>query len=127
MGISIPTSRDIYLEVDGKRLAVVESYKSHTVRESATIEAFGETQPVGTIGGKVRHELTLSRVYITQDAWEDGVNFYDLDAFNLVIVKPDRRVIYTGCRWSDIHETAALGEAVLESVSIVAAGRMEIR
>ena len=126
MGISIPTSRDIYLEVDGRRLAVVESYQARTRRESAAIEAFGETQPVGTVGGRVQHEVTLSRVYITADAWTDGVNFYDLEDFNLVIVKPDRRVIYTGCRWSDIRETASLGEAVLESVTQQAAGRMEL-
>jgi hypothetical protein len=44
----------------------------------------------------------------------------------VVIVKPDRKIIYSGCEWSGIDEAASLGGAVLESVSIVAAKRLEI-
>ena len=126
MGISIPTSRDIYLEVDGRRLAVVESYQARTRRESAAIEAFGETQPVGTVGGRVQHEVTLSRVYISADAWTDGVNFYDLEDFNLVIVKPDRKYLLTGCQWSGVTEQAESSDPVSEKLTAVAAARLEV-
>ena len=36
-----PTSSDIYLEVDGKKVAVVQSYAAKTSRSSRTVEAFG--------------------------------------------------------------------------------------
>ena len=39
---NFPTSRDIYLEVNGKKLAVVEGYKAHSTRESHYVEAFGK-------------------------------------------------------------------------------------
>ena len=44
-----------------------------------------------------------------------------------MVVKPDRRIVYTGCRWSDIQETAEVGSAVLEKVKIVAAKRMVLQ
>ena len=34
----IPTSRDIYLEVDGKKVAVVQSYTAQTTKTSTTVE-----------------------------------------------------------------------------------------
>ena len=42
--------------------------------------------------------LELTRLYATDDAVSDGINFYDLSGFSLVICKPDRKVIYSGCQ-----------------------------
>ena len=55
----------------------------------------------------------------------DGINFYDLRDFSLVICKPDRKVIYSGCQWSAIQESATLGSMVLEKVTLVASRRIE--
>ena len=123
----LPTSRDIYLEVNGKKLAIVESYKASAAKESKSIEAFGEAEPVATIGGRVKYQIELSRVYATKEALGDGIDFYELSGFNLVIVKPDCRICYSGCEWSDINEAANLNDTVLESLRIVAAKRLCIR
>lgn len=106
---------------------MVESCKAKSVRESRYVEAFGEAEPVGTVGGRVRHVVELSRIYATEDAVKDGVNFYELSDFNLVIVKPDRRVIYSGCEWSDILESVTVNDTVAERVTLVAARRIELR
>ena len=50
-----PTSSDIYLEVDGKKVAVVQSYTAKSSRTSQTVEAFGEDEPVATIPGQRTH------------------------------------------------------------------------
>lgn len=121
--ISFPTSKDIYLEANGKRLAAVGSYRAKTVRESRYIEAFGESEPIGTVGGRARHTIELSRVI----ACSQDTDFYSLSDFNLVIVKPDRRIIYSGCEWSDITEKANLNDTVLENVTIAATKRMEMK
>ena len=42
----IPTTADIYLEVNGVRVAVVQSYKVTASRESKAIYAFGQSEPV---------------------------------------------------------------------------------
>ena len=120
-----PTSADIYLELDGKKLAVVQSYSAQTTKTSTTVEAFGESEPVATIPGQRKHTIVLTRLYATDEAIRDGQNFYDMEDFNLVICKPDRRIIYSGCQWSDLSETGTLGDMVLEKVTIVAARRTE--
>ena len=123
--IRFPTSNDIYIEVNGQKLAVAQSYRAKTNRESRYVEAFGSAEPVGTVGGRVNHLLELSRVCVCDSALQDGINFHELSGFNVVIVKPGRKIIFSGCEWAAIDENAALGNVVLESVSIVAARRME--
>ncbi len=127
MATAFTTSKDIYLEINGKKLAVAQNYKVKTQRESRCIEAFGSAQPVGTIGGRVQYQLELTRVCLADSSLGEQISFYDLSDFNVVIVKPDCKVIYTGCQWSAISEDTSLGDAVLETVSIVASGRMEVR
>lgn len=123
----IPTSRDIYLEVDGRKVAVVQSYTAQTTKSSATVEAFGEAEPVATLPGQNKHVLELTRIYATDEALADGIDFYSLEDFSLVICKPDRRVIYSGCQWSKIGESGTLGAAVVEKVTVVASRRVETR
>lgn len=120
-----PTSADIYLELNGKKLAVVQSYSARTTKTSSVVEAFGESEPVATIPGPRQHTITLTRLYATEEAAKSGMNFHDLEDFNLVICKPDRRIIYSGCQWEDLSETGKLGDMVLEKVTIVAARRVE--
>ena len=121
----IPTSRDIYLEVDGKKVAVVQSYAAKTSRSSRTVEAFGESEPVATVPGKTSHVLELTRLYATDEALQDGIDFYALEDFSLVICKPDRKIIYSGCQWNSISEAAALGGTVAEKLTLVATKRLE--
>ena len=119
------TSSDIYLEADGRKIAVVQSYKAKATRKSRAVEAFGESEPVATIEGSKTYNIELTRLYATDEAISDGIDFYGISDFSLVIVKPDRRIIYTGCRWDSIEENGELGEMVAEKISIVAAKRIE--
>lgn len=122
-----PTSSDIYIEVEGKKVAVVQSYSARTTKTSSVVEAFGEEQPVATIPGQRNHVIELTRLYATDEALRDGLNFHDLSDFSMVICKPDRKVIYSGCQWSSIGETGNLGAMVVEKISIVAAKRIETK
>ena len=120
-----PTSSDIYLELDGKKVAVVQSYTANASKSSQSIEAFGESEPVATIEGQKKYTLELTRLYATDEAVMDGINFHDLKDFSLVICKPDRKVIYSGCEWSAIHEEGQLNAMVAEKVTVVASKRIE--
>lgn len=123
--ITFPTSSDIYLEANGKKIAVVQSYNALASKTEKLIEAFGEAEPVAAVTGSLSYRLVLTRLYATDEAISDGIDFHGLDDFSLVIVKPDRRVVYTGCRWSSIEENGELGETVAEKIGIVAAKRVE--
>ena len=120
-----PTSSDIYLELDGKKVAVVQSYTAKASKSSQSVEAFGESEPVATIEGQKKYTLELTRLYATDDAVYDGINFYDLRDFSLVICKPDRKIIYSGCEWSTIHEEGQLNAMVAEKITVVASKRIE--
>lgn len=124
--VKIPTSADIYLECGGVKVAVVQSYHAVTTRNSKNVEAFGQREPVATIRGLSQYTLELTRLYATDSALKDGINFYEMEDFSLVIVKPGKRVIYTGCQWMSLEESTALGGTVLEKVSLTATGRMEL-
>ena len=121
-----PTSSDIYLELDGRKVAVVQSYTAKASKSSHSVEAFGESEPVATIEGQKKYTLELTRHYATDDAVSDGINFYDLADFSLVICKPDRKVIYSGCEWSGIQETGQLDAMVAEKITVTAARRIEV-
>lgn len=121
-----PTSADIYLEVNGKRVAVVQSYTAKATKTSRAVEAFGEREPVATLDGQKKYTLELTRLYATDDAVSDGIDFYTLKDFSLVICKPDRKVIYSGCEWSSIQENGELDAMVAEHILVTAAKRIEI-
>ena len=120
-----PTSADIYLELEGRKVAVVQGYTARASKSSRFVEAFGESEPVAAIDGQRKYTLELTRLYATDDAVSDGISFYDLEDFSLVICKPDRKVIYSGCQWNDIHEEGQLNAMVAEKVSLVASKRIE--
>lgn len=120
--ITIPTGRDISIEVEGKRLAVVQSCSVKTERETRSIEAFGSEAPVATVGGKLTHTLELKKVIPTQEA--GAVDFYSLRDFTIVIVKPDCRIVYSGCEWSSIGEALGVNTPCIETIQAVAKKRM---
>ena len=120
-----PTSSDIYLEADGVRVAVVQSYTAKTTKSSTAVEAFGEAEPVATAPGQAAHVIELTRLYATDEAIRDSIDFYSLSGFSLVICKPDRKISYSDCQWSSIQESASIGSMVLEKVTLVASRRIE--
>lgn len=120
-----PTSADIYLEVDGKRVAVVQSYSAKAAKTSRAVEAFGESEPVATLNGQRKYTLELTRLYATDEAISDGIDFYGMKDFSLVICKPDRKVIYSGCEWSSIREDGELDAMVAEKITVTASHRIE--
>lgn len=123
--VKIPTTADLYLEVNGIKVAVVQSYKVTATRSGSTIRAFGQATPVATLRGTQEYVLELTRIYATDAAIRDGIDFYALEDFDLVVCKPDRRVIYSGCQWTRLEESAAVGDTVMEKVTVHAARRVE--
>ena len=87
-GVKITTSDDIFFEVDGKRVAGVESYSTKYTNDVKMVDAFGQSTSIGyTIGGK-KYTIDISRVYLEDTAIADGINFYTLTDFdfNFVII-----------------------------------------
>ena len=67
----------------------------------------------------------IEDLYATDEAISDGIDFYGLKDFSLVICKPDRKVIYRGCEWSSIREDGELDAMVAEKITVMASHRIE--
>ena len=80
---------------------------------------------MSTVPGPEPHTLERSRLYATDEAIRDGIDFYALSGFSLVVCKPDRKIIYANCQWSEIKEVGEVGRMVLERVKLVASRRIE--
>lgn len=119
-GKQIATSKDIYLEADGKRIAAVQSYQVKAVKETEEIQVFGSAEPIAALPGKTGYTITLKKVVLQ----EETLDFYSQSGFSLVIVKPDRRILYTGCEWKEIQEETLLGRPCMESVVLTAVKRI---
>ena len=118
---NIQTGRDISIEVNGGKVAVVESCRAKTSRSVYEVEELGSELPAGTIGGRIRYELTLKRVRLLG---EEGPDFHSLQNFDVVIVSPGGRVVYSGCEWAEIDEGVAAGEPCAETILLTAGRRV---
>ena len=120
-----PTSKDVYFELNGKKVAVVQSYNTSYSKEEREVDAFGSEDPVGYTPGKRQYTIRITKAYIHETAQKDGINFYNIDNFEFVIVKPDKRIVYSGCSITSIEEEGSLNDIIAENVSIRASKRRE--
>ena len=126
MGVAITTSNDIYLELNGNRIAGVQSYSTKYTNDVKTVDAFGQATPIGYTLGKKSYSLDLTKVYLEDTAIADGIDFYSLSDgdFDLVIVKNGKRTVYKNCIVSSISEDGNLNDKVQEKMSLSALNRI---
>ena len=126
MGVAITTSNDIFFELNGKRIAGVQSYSTKYTNDVKTVDAFGQAVPIGYTRGKKAYSLDLTKVYLEDTAIADGIDFYSLSDgdFDLVIVKNGKRTVYKNCIVSSISEDGNLNDKVQEKMSLTALNRV---
>jgi len=124
-GVKIMTSDDIYFELNGKRIAGVESYSTKYTNDVKMIDAFGQNTPIGYTIGSKKHSIDISRVYLEDTAIADGIDFYSLAdlGFNFVVIKGGVRTVYKDCIISDISEDGSLKDKVAEKITLIALDR----
>lgn len=120
-----PTSKDIFFELGGVKIAVVQNYNTSYAKEDREVDAFGQEDAVGYTPGKKQYTIRITKAYIHETAIKDGINFYNIDNFEFVIVKPDKRIVYTGCSITNIEEEGSLNDIIAENISIRATKRRE--
>lgn len=125
-GVKIMTSDDIFFELNGKRIAGVESYSTKYTNDVKMIDAFGQNTPIGYTLGSKKHSIDISRVYLDDTAIADGIDFYSLAdlGFNFVVVKGGVRTVYKDCVISDISEDGSLKDKVAEKITLMALDRV---
>lgn len=126
MGVAITTSNDIFLELNGVRIAGVQSYSTKYTNDVKTVDAFGQDVPIGYTRGKKAYSLDLTKVYLEDTAIADGIDFYSLSDgdFDLVVIKNGKRVVYKSCIVASISEDGTLNDKVQEKMSLTALNRV---
>lgn len=124
-GVKVATSNDIFLSIDGKRIAGVQSYSTKMSNETKFVDAFGHKTPIGYTVGKKNFTIDLTRVFLEDTSIKDGIDFYALaDAdFQLVIDRNGKIVTYSSCIVSELSEDANLNDTVQEKMQIMALER----
>lgn len=124
-GVKVSTSNDIYLTINGTRVAGVQSYSTKMTNETKFVDAFGQATPIGYTIGKKNYNIDLTRVFLEDTAIADGIDFYSLadNDFQLVINRNGRITTYKDCIVSDISEDGSLNDSVQEKMSIMALNR----
>lgn len=125
MTVMFPTSKDVFFELNGKKVAVVQNYSTSYSKEDREVDSFGEDEPVGYTPGKKQYSIRITKAYIHDTALKDGHNFYSLENFEFVIVKPDRRIVYSGCSITSIDEEGSLNDIIAENITIRGTTRRE--
>lgn len=125
-GVKIMTSDDIFFEIDGNRIAGVESYSTRYTNDVKMHDAFGQNTPIGFSHGSKKHVVDISKIYLEDTAINDGIDFYTLSDYdwNLVIIKKGIRTVYKSCVISEIAEDGALKDRVAERLTIMALDRV---
>lgn len=123
----IPTGKDIFIEVNGKRVAVVQSYKCKTSRERIPIKSFGERADTASIFTNENYTIELEKVIPILSGDNQVVDFYSLSDFSLVIVKPNYQIIYSACEWTSIDENCKLNSPCIENITIVSSKRLVVK
>lgn len=123
--IGLKSNRDIFIEVNGKRLGEVESYSVSREEENRYLTSFGSDQPYGMAGSAPRYRIELSRCAAGKNL-SDGVDFFELRDFSLCLVKPGGRVAFSGCRCQKISEYRNAEGKSVEKLSIIALYRAQL-
>lgn len=125
MSVLLPSSKDIFFEIDKRKVAIVQNYSTSYTKEDREVDSFGEEEVIGYTNGKKKYSIRITKAYVTDAALKDGINFYNIDNFEFVIVKPDRRVVYSGCSIQQVDEEGSLNDIIAENITIRAARRRE--
>ncbi len=126
--LSIDTLKnaDIYIEINGKKLAMTQSFKETSLREHMYVEAFLEDAPVAVVNASKKYKITISKLQLNKNMIDDKIDLFNMHNFDLVIGKPGSRVKYTGCEWDSLIESFSLKGDIIENINIIAADRLDI-
>lgn len=117
---TIPTSKDIYIEINGKRAFIVESYKVKSQRKLIDIKEYNKISPVATLLKNEQYQLELKSLYLINN---EKLDFYSLSDFTVTIVKPDCKILYSNCEWESISEFNDINSPCIEAITIIAKKR----
>lgn len=115
---------DVFIEVEGKRVAGAQNYRVKTSRQRRFVRSYFEDEAAALVPGCPEHEIELERLSLLELG--DFIDFYNLSGFRVVIKKPGCEICFDDCEWVEITEGADVNKGVIEKVTVVSAKREKI-
>lgn len=120
----LPQKQQVWIELNGKRLATAQSLKCTSVRNRKAVFAFGEAEPVAWLERPSTYRLELKQLSISVPGML-RTSLHELTDFRLVTMQDGKQVLYTGCEWAELEEQNEPESLVpIEHAVIVAARRI---
>ncbi|WRS26858.1 hypothetical protein U6B65_11025 [Oscillospiraceae bacterium MB08-C2-2] len=119
------SGEEITLRAGGLVMAAVQSYSCKISREPMIVWAYGEEQPAKIGCGPKTYTLELHRLRLNP-GFSDGVDFSGLSDFQVEVRRPGKTLLYEGCCWKELTETAGLEGGLAEKIVVLAASCREM-
>ena len=121
---SLLSPKDIYIEINGIKLASIKNYNISISKDIYNIKSFNNKIPVKTL--ELNSSINIKLLKVCLLTQENPIDFFNLSDFNLVIFKPKYQIIFFGCNWSDITESAEINSTIINSLSLKAQKQIKI-
>ncbi len=112
--------REIYIELNGKKLGAVEDISVKRLRETKLISAFGESEPMDAVSSEHGYSITLTRLCLSPDT-----DTKLKDGFSLAIIQGGRKTEYSDCRVVEREEILKAAKPTAVKLSILALSETE--
>ncbi len=123
---SFLTAKDIYIEINGLKVASAKNYRLQITKEAFNINCFDMKYPLTTITGNTYFNIELTKLVILDPLNTDLLDFFNLHNFNLVIVKPYSYTIFTNCNWTSITENTPINSPIIQSICLTSPKRIKL-
>jgi hypothetical protein len=120
------SSKNVYIEINGVRLATANNYSVKISRECIPVESFSSHSPITYLSGKISYSIELSTLSLTDSTIASPIDLFNLSDFNIVFFHPTYQTIFSGCNWTNISEVTSCDKPIIKSISIVASNRIII-
>ena len=115
--ISLLSSDDVHIEINGIKVAGIQSYKiiSKNNLKNSSFNPAPDEQPFF---------ITFSKIQTLNNNLP--FEFSALSDFNLAIVKPKHQIIFCGCNWVNITESTSLEKPTIQHFALSATQKITL-
>lgn len=115
-----PAEPTLQVFINTQRIGLLQAYEVRSSFELTPICARGNSKPLTLLTTGQQFCVTLKRLVLDYDNIPPQPNPYALTNFQLVIEDKRQRLQFSGCHWTELLESYALGQTVAEELRLTA-------
>ncbi len=121
--LSVIAAPAIEVWINGRRLGMVQSFRTEVRTTPVVIRSFGKSAPVAVAEGERDYIVTLQRLVLGADAFPNQTAASGLRDFSLSLNDGVVETTFTGCYVTNESASYGAGELLVEELVLRASGR----